>query len=158
MSITPHADIAALFAGRAVRLDWRRPAAAPPLAAGAASSPSQARPSRARAPTNSAMRRGRWTSSFGRWARCWRAQRFWDGVRLDPTPADGHWLDGVSLVVHPALTQDAPRRLLEALAAGVPVIATPACGLDPEPLLTLVAPNDPEGLKTAIARALPVSA
>jgi glycosyltransferase involved in cell wall biosynthesis len=77
---------------------------------------------------------------------------FWDRVRLDPTPAGGRWLDGVVAVAHPALTQDAPRRLLEALAAGVPVVATPACGLDPEPGLTLVPTGDAEALANALAR------
>ncbi|HXQ46488.1 MAG TPA: VanW family protein [Caulobacteraceae bacterium] len=152
--ITPHADIAALFPGRAVRLAWRRPPAPPPLAArrGLIAFPG---PTIARKGAYELRDAARALDLVVRpLGSMLEGPIFWDGVRLDPTPADGHWLDGVSLVVHPALTQDAPRRLLEALAAGVRVIATPACGLDPEPLLTLVAPNDPEGLKTAIARAL----
>ena len=140
--VTPHAEIAALFAERAVRLNWMRPVAparvAPPRGVVAFPGPTIARKGAyelreaARAldlvvrPLGSMLEGG----------------DFWDGVRLDPTPGAGHWLDGVSLVAHPALTQDAPRRLLEALAAGVPAIATPACGLEPQPGLTLVPPGD----------------
>jgi glycosyltransferase involved in cell wall biosynthesis len=63
------------------------------------------------------------------------------------------WLNGVRLVVQPAIVEQAPRRLLEAIAAGVPVIATAACGLDPQPGLTIVPAGDRE-LTTAIARVL----
>jgi glycosyltransferase involved in cell wall biosynthesis len=44
---------------------------------------------------------------------------------------EAHWLDGADLVVFPAFVESQPRRLLAALASGVPVIATPACGLGP---------------------------
>ena len=54
-------------------------------------------------------------------------------------------------VVHPALVESAPRRLLEALAAGVPVIATAACGIAAQPGLTLVAPGDVQALAEAMA-------
>jgi glycosyltransferase involved in cell wall biosynthesis len=54
-------------------------------------------------------------------------------------------------VVHPALAEAAPRRLLEALAAGVPVIATAACGLAAQPGLTLVPMDDVEALVAAMA-------
>jgi glycosyltransferase involved in cell wall biosynthesis len=70
---------------------------------------------------------------------------FWDGVRTrraDPA----NWLDGVSAVVQPALLEDAPRKLLQALASGVPVVATPACGLPPQNGLTLVPVTDTAAL------------
>ena len=78
---------------------------------------------------------------------------FWSGVTVDRAPLDGSWLDDVRAVVHPALVEAAPRRLLEALAAGVPVIATAACGIAPQPGLTLVAPGDAEGLAEAMRAA-----
>jgi hypothetical protein len=46
------------------------------------------------------------------------------------------------LVVLPAFVENRPRRLLEMLASGVPVIATPACGLGPREGLTLVPTGD----------------
>jgi glycosyltransferase involved in cell wall biosynthesis len=56
----------------------------------------------------------------------------------------------VRALVHPALVEAAPRRLLEALAAGVPVIATEACGIAPQPGLTIVPPGDIEALAEAM--------
>jgi glycosyltransferase involved in cell wall biosynthesis len=48
------------------------------------------------------------------------------------------------------LIEEQPRALLAALAAGIPVIATPACGIAPRPGLTLV----PEGDVYSLARAI----
>ena len=64
--VTPHAEIAALFGERA-RLLRRGGRPAPPAGrrAGAMSSPSQARPWRAKALTRSARRRGGWASGCG---------------------------------------------------------------------------------------------
>src|SRR5204863_3813816 len=57
---------------------------------------------------------------------------FWDGVRTrkfdNPCEPNG-WLKEVALVVQPAIAEERPRYLLAALAADVPVIAAPACGL-----------------------------
>lgn len=53
---------------------------------------------------------------------------FWDG--LDVERADENWLDGAAAVVLPAWVEHWPRRLLRAVAAGVPVVASKACGLD----------------------------
>ena len=79
---------------------------------------------------------------------------FWAGVQLAPVEPGAHWLDGVRAVVHPALAEAAPRRLLEALAAGVPVIATTACGLAPQAGLTLVPMDDADALAAAMEAAL----
>ena len=53
-------------------------------------------------------------------------------------------------VVLPAIVEHRPATLLRALAAGLPVIATEACGLPPQPGLTLVEPCDPISLREAI--------
>ena len=77
---------------------------------------------------------------------------FWSGVRTcRPAcgdPSDG-WLKSVAAVVQPAQFEEQPRRLLAALSAGVPVIATAGCGLVPQDGLILVPPNDPEALLAA---------
>jgi hypothetical protein len=57
-------------------------------------------------------------------------------------------------VILPALVEHNPRTLLRALAAGVPVIATAACGLPPQPGLTLIPGDDPVALRDAMARLL----
>lgn len=57
-------------------------------------------------------------------------------------------------VVLPALIEHRPEPLLAALAAGLPVVATDACGLTPQPGLTLVARDDAEALHNALASLL----
>jgi hypothetical protein len=69
---------------------------------------------------------------------------FWDR----PTRQGG--LGDADLVVLPAHVETAPRRLLAALARGVPVIASDACGLDPEPGLTVVPTGDALALRAVI--------
>ncbi|HLI66460.1 MAG TPA: VanW family protein [Caulobacteraceae bacterium] len=147
--ITPHAALAALFAPRSLKLDWAAPARLAPARRGdviAFPGPVLARKG-ADAVRDAARRTGLAVRPLGRPL---EDAAFWDGVTLDPVPASGDWLDGVAVVVQPALVQDAPRRLLEALAAGVPVIASPACGLDPQAGLSLVAPDDPDALTEAL--------
>jgi hypothetical protein len=75
---------------------------------------------------------------------------FWKGVTVERPVAADRWLDGALAVVQPAVLEDQPRRLLTALASGVPVIATEACGLPPQAGLFLIPPGDSEALSAAI--------
>lgn len=77
---------------------------------------------------------------------------FWTTCSLSPSNEGAGVLDDVLAVVQPALVEERPRLLLLALASGVPVIATAACGLPPQVGLTLV----PEGDSEAIIQALRV--
>lgn len=62
-------------------------------------------------------------------------------------------------LAHPPLFDRWPHAINEALAAGIPVVATPACGI-PRELCdgpgSSICPDDPEALATAIERALDV--
>jgi len=75
---------------------------------------------------------------------------FWTGVTVERAPKGAPWLEGVRAVVQPALVEAAPRHLLEALDAGVPVIATEACGIEAQPGLTIVAPGHAQALAEAM--------
>lgn len=75
---------------------------------------------------------------------------FWAGIDVRRPSPGVSWLNGVSIVVQPAVLEDRPRRLLEAIAAGVPVIATPACGVEGLPGVTTVQVGDVEALVAAI--------
>ncbi|HXC54829.1 MAG TPA: VanW family protein [Rhizomicrobium sp.] len=145
--VTPHVEIAALFGERAVLLDWVRPPArrgdggraiafvGPTIARKGAYEVRDA----ARALDLEIVLLGSALEGSG----------FWSGVRTRrPDPAN--WLHGVAAVVQPALLEDAPRRLLAALAAGVPVIATRACGLPQQEGLTLVPAGDADALIAAL--------
>jgi len=50
---------------------------------------------------------------------------FWDGVNL----ASQAWPENAGLVALPAWVEHQPRRLLKAVAMGIPVVASEACGL-----------------------------
>lgn len=147
--ITPHAEIAALFGERAHRLDW----AMPPLHAGAPGS----RPRRIAFPGPTIARKGAHLVREAALAldlevlllgADLEGDGFWDGVRI-LRPDEGAWTQQVAAVVQPALVEDQPRRLLAALAAGLPVLATPACGLN-HPGVRLVPSDDAQALITAL--------
>jgi hypothetical protein len=77
---------------------------------------------------------------------------FWNG--FDVEKGDEYWLERADLVVLPAHVEHRPRRLLAAVAHGIPVIATPNCGVSESDGIQLVAADDPESLKAAITRSL----
>jgi len=147
--VTPHAEIAALFGERADRLQWAQPI--PPVSRRTPSGrfiafpgPTVARKG-AQAVRQAASALGLAVMPFG--SRL-EGPDFWSGTPLVPP---GDWT-GALAVVQPAIVEDQPRRLLAALAAGVPVIATPACGLDPQPGLALIPADDPTALIEALGR------
>jgi hypothetical protein len=150
--VTPHAEIAAMFPGRAEQLDWQMPAAAaryerpgrsiafpgPTIARAGAYELREA----AQVLDLEVLPLGRTLEQLG----------FWHGIRarLPQAPSGSDWLRSVAAVVQPALVEAQPRRLLAALAAGVPVIATAACGIAPRSGLVIVPPHDPAALIAAL--------
>lgn len=66
----------------------------------------------------------------------------------------GEWLRGAALAVLPAHVEHAPRALLRALAAGVPVVASTACGLAGLAGVREVEPGDVAGLRAALLERL----
>jgi VanW like protein len=157
--VTAHAELARFFVGKAVRLDWQRPTVAPADRAAR-------RADRIAFPGPTVARKGAYEVREAALALdleivpCGselEGTGFWDGVRTRRPERDGGgdaWLAGVGAVVQPAIVEDRPRHLLAALAAGVPVIATAACGLAEHDLLTIVPENDPQALIAALRQTL----
>lgn len=80
---------------------------------------------------------------------------FWSGVRVEIRPND--WLANAAAVVLPAWIEHEPRRLLQAAAAGVPVVATKSCGISHLPGsldVTLIDHGDSGAVEREIARIL----
>ena len=77
---------------------------------------------------------------------------FWQQGPTQP-PGDDP-LAGTAAVVLPAWVENQPRRLLTALATGLPVICTPACGLGPRPGVITVPEGDSAALRAAILSCL----
>lgn len=145
--ITPHRAIARLAGDRAKLLDWELP-------------------------TRSGVSTGEWivfpASTLGRkGAYELRAalrdagmpirlcgpvieeRNFWHGFRTE-RHLSGDWLAGARCVVLPAWVENQPRRILEAVAAGVPVIVSEACGLGEIDGVVMVPAGEPDALRDAI--------
>jgi hypothetical protein len=152
---TPHTGVAARFADRAVHLDWALPDAATPRAAVGGRT--------ILFPASPLGRKGAYALRDAvegldiDLAMTGRAREhdkpFWRNVSARTLPA-GAWPDPVAAVVLPAIVEHQPRALLRALALGIPVIATAACGIGEGPGITLVPEDDPAALREALLRAL----
>jgi hypothetical protein len=145
--VTPHEEIAALFAGKAELLPWRV-------------HPTDALPATHRmAFTGPTLgRKGAYEMRDAARAlgldlvvppRDLEAPDFWSGIAIHRAPALT-----AQIVVQPVYAEENPRMLLAALAAGRQVIATPACGLAPQPGLTLIPFGDTAALIAALRAAL----
>ena len=78
----------------------------------------------------------------------------WQGVAVEHGRyADPSWLVEADVVALPAHVEHAPRALLKALAAGLPVVVTPACGLPPDSGAIEVPAGDVKALILALQHA-----
>lgn len=125
--ITPHADLQRRFGARAEALDWTQPEA-----------PLRRRGTRVAFLGPTIARQG--ADQVREIARSLPAPlivfgehlegpEFWRGAPIESRSLGPGWLDDIGSILHPALITNAPRRLLEARAAGVAVYATLTCGL-----------------------------
>lgn len=153
--VTPHGEAARQFPEKAVLLEWRLPDNAGPVAA--------PRSNRIAFPGPTVARKGAYEVREA--ARALdldvvllgselEGAGFWEGVRTLRPESGGDWLKGVAAVVQPAIVEERPRHLLATLAAGIPIIATAACGLPPHDLVTIVPESDPEALIEALRKSL----
>lgn len=136
--VTPHSEIAALFPEKSVLLDWQIPRIQTSPAPGNA----------ILFPASTLGRKGAYelrqaAQNLGLTLRILgqelEGQNFWNDISVerfrsgqdDRSPSDQPQdpLEGVGLVVLPAYVEHRPRLLLRAIAAGIPVIASEACGL-----------------------------
>ena len=154
--ITPHEEIARLFPGKVLRLDWHAPAMP--------TKPSEPLPRRIAFPGPTIARKGAYELREAldgldvellALGSDLEGEGFWRNLTVAQRPADGaDWLGQVVAMVQPALVEDQPRPLLRALRAGIPVVATRECGIAPRPGLTLVPAGDPAALRQALAHLL----
>jgi hypothetical protein len=73
-------------------------------------------------------------------------ESFWSGIRTRRVRRDELSSLPILAVVLSSIVEDTPRLLLAALAAGVPVVTTPGCGLAAQKNLHFVPPHDPIAL------------
>jgi len=151
--ITPHRGVAKLGGNKSVLLDWALPSVPPR----ASTPPTEAGKATVAFPASTLGRKGayelrevarRLGLRLALGGAIIEDPQFWGDLNA-AAPA-GHWLAGARAVVLPAWVEHQPRRLLHAVAAGVPVIASQACGL--EGLAGVV--SIPEGDSAALEAAL----
>ncbi len=81
-------------------------------------------------------------------------QKLWGDAEVHSSSYESNWVEQADLVVLPAYVEHAPRAVLKAIAAGIDVIASPACGLGRLVGVKEVAAGDSEGLRAAIKERL----
>lgn len=78
----------------------------------------------------------------------------WQGIDMEQGNYRDDWVSRAAVVALPAHVEHAPRALLKALAAGVPVIATPACGVSGMTGVHLTKAGDVSALRTLLQQLL----
>ena len=153
--ITPHSEIAALYKGKARLLDWSLP--------DRKSQPKRVAARTIAFPASTLGRKGAYelraavqgsdvkVLTMGAHL---EGADFWRGTAVEHRTNGKDWLEGVDVVVLPAFVEHKPRRLLEAVANGTPVIASKACGLEHVEGVINVPVGDIKALREQIERAL----
>ena len=147
--ITPHSQIAELGGDRSIELDWNLPQATPrenpPAGQG-----------RLLFPASTLGRKGCWEIRSLKLpiALCGpnlERSDFWEGADVEQRDYRSALRSpDISTVVEPAWVENNPRRLLQAVAAGVPVIASANCGLKGVRGVCTVPIEDLQALRNAI--------
>jgi hypothetical protein len=152
--VTPHRALAAHFGDRAWLIDWEmaRPLERRPSAAPTVFFPASRLGRKGAFELAAALRDG----IGGELKYLGRA----DEGHADPfsglpcSPAGPGELATAWALVLPAWIEHQPRLALLALASGIPVVATAACGLPEHPLLHVLASPDPAALRTVLRAVL----
>lgn len=125
--ITPHHGIASRFGDHAVQLAWHLPS----VAARPGNRIAFLGPTIARERPDIVRRFAAGLAEplivFGSMIE----PQHWTGVPIERRSFGRGWLDGIGTILHPAVLTHQPRRLLEAVAAGVTVHTTDTSGLHP---------------------------
>lgn len=155
--ITPHKEIATLYPEKSVLIDWAIPALETQMKRVVRCEPKLV------FPAATLGRKGAYELRdaiagldihLGIVGQILEGKGFWDGFRVDQLTAGEDWLAGATAVVLPAFIEHKPRRLLEAIARGVPVIASSACGLGDIPGVINIQAGDVNSLRAEIKNVL----
>jgi glycosyltransferase involved in cell wall biosynthesis len=145
--ITPHVLLAELFPGKSQQLEWKLPTELPRQPGSSIIFPGPALARKGAFELREVLEgTGEKLLVLGNAV---EFPGFWK--ETDVTTVGDDWLQDAAVVVQPSFIENAPRPLLRALAAGIPVIATPECGIGKHPLLSIVEAGDASGLKAALA-------
>jgi glycosyltransferase involved in cell wall biosynthesis len=157
--ITPHTEIAAIYPEKSVLIDWSIPSTSTQIQS------VEGRGAKIIFPSASVGRKGAYElraamngldTELMILGPTLEGTDFWNGVRVSEPQVGVDWLQNAAAVVLPAFVEHKPRRLLEAVARGVPVIASPACGLGNIRGVTIVEAGNVDALRAEIKNAIAV--
>lgn len=160
--VTPHSELAAIYRDKAVLLDWTLPSNMKKTAATGVVPDEM----KVAYPAPTVGRKGAYelraaVQGLGIRLVTVGAQLegsdFWRGMSIEDRTDQEDWLQGVKLVVLPAFVEHKPRRLLQAVACGIPVIASNACGLENTKGVITVPCGNVETLRREIKKVLSVT-
>lgn len=158
--ITPHSEIAGLYKGRAMIIEWTMPPQASTQVA------SDVRRPRIVFPASTVGRKGAYELRSAIQGLDLQlvvvgaqleGEDFWQGLSVERRPYGDGWLDGVIALVLPAYVEHKPRRLLEGVARGLPVIASTACGLEGTEGVVNISLGDVKALRHEIEKIMPTT-
>ncbi|MDQ2987169.1 MAG: VanW family protein [Armatimonadota bacterium] len=144
--ITPSAYVAEVFGDRAVLLTWSTPAMLDLTRGDRIAFPGPTAARKGAYEVREVARRLGLTIALS--GSELEGAGFWEGVST--IRAGPNWMHGCRAVLHPAIVEEQPRKLLQAIASGLPVIATEVCGLGAREGVTTVPAGDIDALVSAI--------
>lgn len=148
--ITTHTEIAGIFKNKVEKLDWHVPARSSVNAAGR----------KILFPASALGRKGAYEMrqlarelhlELSIAGNAIEKDNFWEGIKVEKFGGD---YNEIGLVVYPTYVEHQPRQVLKAIAKGIPVITTNACGLEPSETVSIVDTNDFDSLKNEVQRLL----
>lgn len=141
--ITPHTEIAAIFNNKSVKLNWNFPQIkAESQIANKILFPASALARKGAYEMKQLAKELKWNLVVAGFSK--EYDNFWEDLRIEKFNGD---LSQIGLVIYPTYIEHQPRLILKALANRIPVITTPACGIENSDLLTIVELQDYENLR-----------
>jgi hypothetical protein len=146
--ISPHTELIEMFKNKAITLPWQTP-----------SSPTETiipTGKKILYPATTLGRKGayevkklaqQFNLSLVIGAQIKEEVNFWQGVNTEPASPD--IFAEVAFMLYPMYVEQQPRLILKALAKGITVITTTACGLPPTPNLVMVPPGNYQAFEQA---------
>ena len=136
--ITPHSEIAEIFKNKVEKLSWAIPNP----------TKTQIKGSKVLFPASIVGRKGAFEIkrllkeleiNLVISGRIIENDAFWESCKIEKFNGD---FEQIGLIVYPTFIEHQPRQLLKAISKGIPVITTPACGLESSELVIIVENNN----------------
>jgi hypothetical protein len=146
--ITPHADVAAIFQHKTIKLNWHIPA----------SSNTEKKGQKILFPASALGRKGAFlikqlaqelNLSLTVSGLATEYEGFWDNIHTETFSGS---FEEIGLVIYPTYIEHQPRQILKAISKNIPVITTAACGIEASNNVHIIDTGNYEQLKTEVLK------